>query len=258
MDRERLAMLHRRGVVAGLAMLTAARAAPARPDRFISAPDVVLYCDSTLEAASRSLARAFRGGTGVPVRVLAAPGPLQAALIGHGTRTDMLFTQADWMTQAQARRLVDPTTRTGAWRDEIVLAGAPPLAALPNGAGITTLLAGRRLGVIDPVTDGGQDGPALAARLGWHVPTAGEVTGPGVAFLVRSGQAGLGLMQRSAALAAGLPVAAAVPPDLAPPPVYAVAITRRALSRNAAQALAFFGTPQAAGLLRAAGLEAAA
>jgi len=248
-------MLGRRGfggLALGLLAVGSARAA------FISAPDVVLYCDDTLAGAGHAVARAFRHRTGVPARVLTAPGPQSLELIAHGTRNDLLFTQTDWMDQAAARHLIKPATRRGPWRDAVVLAGTGSLVALPSPSGIASLLGGGKLGVIDPMTPGGQDGPALARKLGWQVTLADEVSGPGVAFLVRSGEARLGLLQRSAALIApSLPIAATVPAALAPPPTYAIAISKNILSRNAVAFLDFFSHPDADTVLQQAGLEVA-
>ncbi len=248
-------------------LLGALGASPARAD-FISAPDVVVYCDPTLAAALRAVSRVYRAQTGVPVRVLAAPGPLSVELIAHGTRNDVLVTQADWLDGAAARRLVDPSTRSQAWLDPTVLAGreATPAAAVPEPAalmqpafmqaGLEQALAGGKLGVIDPTQPGGPDGPALAGKLGWQVPLAGEIDGPGVAFLVATGAARLGLLPRSAALAPpGLVVLATLPEAAAPPVRYAAAVSKNIQSRNAAPFMAFLRTAPAQDALRAAGLE---
>jgi molybdate transport system substrate-binding protein len=225
---------------------------------FISAPDVVVYCDGTLSQAARSLGRAFRVRTGVPVRVFSAPGPQQLELIAHGTRSDVLMTQSNWMDEAAQRKLIDPATRTATWYDRMVLAGpGEPSTKIPAPGAISTLLAGGKLGVIDPAIPGGIDGPALVEKRGWQVPEAGEISGPGVAFLVRHGEARLGLLQRTAALQPpALPIIATVPDATAPAPNYSAAVDKNVLSRNAAAFEAFLNTPEAAELLRQAGLEA--
>lgn len=224
---------------------------------FISAPDVVVYCDDTLSQAAKTLGRAFRARTGVPVRVFSAPGPQQLALIAHGTRNDVLMTQSNYMDEAAQRKLIDPATRTAAWSDRLVLAGSgEPRPSLPAKTEIAALLEGGKLGVIDPAIPDGIDGPALAEKLGWQVPEAGEVSGPAVAFLVRHGEARLGLLQRTSALQQpALPIIAAVPADVAAPPSYAAAIGHNVLSRNATAFMEFLKTPVAAAVLQKAGLE---
>lgn len=247
-----------------LAML-AACAAPAYAGRraraaTMSAPDVVVYCDSTLAPAMRAAGADFRRRTGVPVRVFAAPGPQSLALIAHGARNDVLATQTNWMDQGAAQGLVKPAMRIGGWRDPVVLAGkdATPLPALPSAAALAGLLSGARLGVIDPTHPGGADGEALAQRLAWKARLAGAIDGPGVAYLVRHGSAGLGLLPRTSALAApALAVVVAVPDAAAPPVEYAAAASKNALSRNTAAFLAYLNTPDASAILRNAGLEVA-
>ncbi len=238
-------------IVASVAVASTGRA------EFISAPDVVVYCDDTLAQAAQAVGNAFRARTGVPVRVFAAPGPQQLELIAHGTRNDVLMTKSTTMDAAANRKLIDPGTRTGTWFDRLVLAGpGEPRPTLPAQAGIAALLAGGKLGVIDPAISGGIDGPALVEKLGWQVPQAGEISGPGVAFLVQHGQARLGLLQRtSALLSPALPIVATVPNEMAPAPSYAAAIGHNVLSRNAVAFLDFLKTPNAATLLQKAGLE---
>ncbi len=246
--RRRLSMM---AAVAATAPLTGRAAS-------ISAPDVVVYCDTTLVPAMSAVGAAFRGRTGVHVRVFGIAGVLALALIAHGVRNDALVTRSNWMDEGAARGLVNAATRVGDWRDPVVLAakGGPELAALPSTDEISGLLAGSPLGVIDPTKPGGADGVALAGRLGWKVALSGAIDGPGVAFLVRHESARLGLLPRTAAVAEPkLSVIAAVPAALAPPVHYAAAESRNALSSNTLAFLEYLKTPAAAAMLRAAGLE---
>lgn len=244
--------------IALLALASGSWPGPARAD-FISAPDVVVYCDPTLRPAMQSVGRVFRAQTGVPVRVLSAPGPLLLGLIARGTRDDVLVTQANWMDGAAARKLIDATTRAAPWRDRIVLAGhGVPASALPTPDSLSQALGGGKLGVIDPTQDGGPDGVALAAHLGWQAPLAGEIDGPGVAFVVATGAARLGLLPTTAALAQpGVSVVSPLPDDSAPPVAYVAAVSKNILSRNTAAFMAFLATAPALDALHAAGLETA-
>ncbi len=251
-----LSPIPRRDVLA-LAVLAALPAARAQAAS-MTAPDVVVYCDTTLTAAMRALGAAFRRRSNVPVRVFGGPGPQSLALIAHGTRNDVLVTRARWMDDGAARGLVKAATRTGDWGDPIVLAGrgGAALAALPSAAALSGMLSGAKLGVIDPTRPGGADGVALAGRLGWRADLAGAIDGPGVAFLVRTGAAGAGLMPRSAALQPPvLSVLATVPDAVAAPDHYAAAISKNALSRNSAAFVAYLATPDATAILRDCGLE---
>ncbi len=226
----------------------------------ITAPDVVVYCDSTLVPAMQAAGRDFRTRTGVPIRVFAGPGLQQLGLIAHGARNDVLVTQANWMEQGAAKHLIKPATRVAVGRDATVLAGRGAAAqpALPSAAALGGMLDGRRLAVIDPTQPGGPDGVALAARLGWSAALAGEIDGPGVAFLLSHGRAGLGLLPRTAAVAdPTLSVVAAVPDVAAPAVAYAAAASKNELSPRTGAFLAYLATPDATRVLQGAGLEAA-
>lgn len=236
-------------------------AVPGRAE-FISAPDVVVYADPSIGAALRAVGGEYRARTGVPVRVFCAASEQLLSLIVRGTRTDVLVTLAPQMDRAAAAQLIDRATRTGAWRDPLVLAGrnvaageAPvSAAALAGRLGASGVLA-----VIDPTAPTSVDGPALLARLGWALPAmrvVGAIDGPGVAFMLSNWEATLGVLPRSDALAdPTLTVAGVIPGDGAPPLIYSAAITRNVLSRNAATFVDFLKTPAATATLRAAGLE---
>lgn len=248
--------LPRRSLYA-LAILAGAAARPGRAAT-ISAPDVVVYCDTTIVAAVSAVGAAFRRETGVPVRVFGTAGPLSLALIAHGARNDVLVTQSNWLDEGAAHGLVERATRLGEWRDPIVLAGrnAPVLASFPSPAMLSGLLSGSPLGVIDPTQPGGPDGVALAGHLGWKLTLVGAIDGPGVAFLVENGSARLGLLPRTATLAnPKISVIAVVPSSMAPPVPYAAAESRNALSSNTAAFMEYLKTQEAETILRAAGLE---
>ncbi len=247
-----------RWLAAGFLVLAAV---PARAG-FIGAPDVVVYADPSIGAALRAVGGEYRARTGVPVRVFCVASDQLLALIARGTRTDVLVTLAPQMDRAAAARLIDPATRTGAWRDPLVLAGrnVAPGEAPVSAAGLAGRLgASGALAVIDPTAPTSVDGPALLARLGWTLPAmrvVGAIDGPGVAFMLSNWEATLGVLPRSDALAdPTLTVAGGIPGDAATPLVYSAAITKNVLSRNAAAFVDFLKTPVAAATLHAAGLE---
>ncbi len=214
-------------------------AAPARAG-FISAPDVVLYCNPDIAHACEAVGAEFRARTGVPVRVLSAPAVQQLALIERGTRSDVLMTLAPQMDLAAARHLLDPQNRYGAWRDALVLGGRGlPTATQPLAADAEAALQGTgKLALVDPTEAGSLDGPALIERLGWHpAATAGAADGREVAWML------------------SLQVVAPIAADAYAPIVYSAAVTHSALSRYAAAFLDFLKTPAAESVLAGAGLE---
>lgn len=247
-----------RGVLAIAVLAAACGAAPARAG-FISAPDVVFYCDPDIAHACAAVGAEFRGRTGIPVRVLSAPSPQLLALLAHGTRNDVLLTLTAQVDAAAAQRLLAADSRAGPWDDPLVLGGrgVEPLAATPNAGQLAKLQGAGRLALVDPTETGSLDGAAVAQRLGWH-PTAvaGALDGTEVAWMLAHFSARLGVLPRSALLAEpSLTVVAPIPADAYPPVSYAAAVSQGALSRNATAFLDFLKTPAAQAVLANAGLE---
>ena len=226
---------------------------------FISAPDVVLYCDPDIAHACAAVGAEFRSRTGVPVRVKAAPSVQQLALIAHGTRTDVLMTLTPQLDAAAAQRLLASGNRAGPWRDALVLGGRgiAALPATPDASGLAAVQGGGRLALIDPTETGSLDGAAVAQRLGWRpAATAGALDGVEVAWQLAHYASRLGVLPRSALLEQpSLSVVAPIPPDAYPPIRYSAAVVHQALSRHATEFLDFLNTPAARAVLAGAGLE---
>ena len=226
---------------------------------FISAPDVVLYCNPDIAHACEAVGAEFRARVGVPVRVFAAPAVQQLALIARGTRTDVLITLAPQMDVAASQHLLDPQHRYGAWRDALVLGGRDlPTATQPLEANAEAALQGTgKLALVDPTEAGSLDGPALIQRLGWHpAATTGALDGQEVAWMLSHYAARLGVLPRSALLAErSLQVVAPIAADAYAPIVYSAAVTHGALSRYAVAFVDFLKTPAAGNVLARAGLE---
>lgn len=256
-------MVTRRRLAALASAAVMATTVRARAD-FISAPDVVVYCDTALAAPLRGLGADFRARTGVPVRVFASPGLMLLGLLARGTRSDVLVTLRDVMDAADRSGLLKPHSRSGSWRNPVVLAGRDAVAGAEtiDAAGLHRLLGDGRLAVVDPVAADRMDGPAIVERLGWSQSAAGRIdgmpSGQEVAFGVASGADRLGLLYRSDLAghrnvqAVGMPSEAA-----APPAEYEAAIGRNVLSRHAAGFLTYLTGGEATGRLRNMGLEAA-
>lgn len=247
-----------RGFLATAALAASCGAAPAQAD-FISAPDVVFYCDPDIAQACAAVGAEFRGRTGVPVRVLSAPPAQLLALLVRGTRNDVLMTLTAQLDAAAAQRLLAAESRAGPWRDPLVLAGRGLEAgvATPDAAELARLQGAGRLALIDPTETGSLDGAAVAQRLGWRTDaTAGALDGVEVAWMLAHFAARVGVLPRSALLAEpSLAVVAPIPADAYPPIDYAAAVSHGALSRNATGFLDFLKTPAAQAVLATAGLE---
>lgn len=246
-------------ILAPAALLVAAT--PVQAD-FISAPDVVVYADPAIGAALRAVGADFRARTGVPVRILTAPGTLLLGLLQRGTRNDVLVTLTPLIERAATQGLVTSGNRAGPWQDPVVLAArdAAPNEAPVGADALARLLGEGRLAVVDPVAEDRMDGPAIVERLGWTTASGridGMASGQDVAEAVASGAARLGLLLRSdLGGRRGLVVVGVPQPAAAPAARFAAAIGRNALSRHTAPFIAYLTGPEASERLRREGLEA--
>jgi molybdenum ABC transporter molybdate-binding protein len=211
-----------------------------------------------LQPALRRVARLFAAAAGpAPVHLFSAPSSLMLAQIERQTQTDLLITTITALDDAARGNLIKSGTRVGAWRDGLVIAGRRDD---PSGSDIARLVGDGRLAVTDPTLFETFDGPAVLARLGLADALTHRLIGAAntaeVVFLVKTGAARLGLMQRTDALAdPSLVVALAVPEDACPPLLYGAAITVTAASPKAQPFIDFLGSEQARSQLRSDGLE---
>ena len=258
LDQDRVDRRRRGVLLAGaLALAPLGRASAADADFTAApdaAPDVVVYCDQTLQPALRAAGERFTARTGAPIRLFSTSPRGMVAQIAHISQTDVLVTQAPVLDQSAS--LLKPGTRAGAWRNSLVLAaraGEVPTGDLPG------MLGDGRIAVTDSIGGAPFDGYAVLRQLGVLDAVSGRTIGmpdtAQAAFLLTSGVARLALLYVTDAranprLAIAAPVAVPVPP-------YAAAVVTIARSPNAAVFVAFLQTPEATAALRDAGLEAA-
>ncbi len=244
-----------------LALLLAGVAAEANAaEGRATIPDLAISCDRTLRTALRAVARQFAAREPAPVHLFSAPPTLMVAQIERQTQTDLLITTTAALDEGARRGVIKPGSRVGAWRNGLVIAGRRGDATGPE---IAAQLGQGRFAVTDPTIEEVFDGPAVLARLGLTDALGPHLIGAAntaeVAFLVRTGAARLGLMQRTDVLAdPSLAVAMAVPDEIWPPTLYAAALAATAASPNAQPFLEFLGSEQARSQLRSFGLETVA
>ncbi|HLB97956.1 MAG TPA: substrate-binding domain-containing protein [Acetobacteraceae bacterium] len=218
------------------------RITPARA----AAPDVIVYGDPTLRHALLDVGARFTAQTGVPVHVFAAPPTLILAQLRHQVWNDVVVTQAPWMDRAEQVGVIAKDTRTGAWRNTLVLARA---------AGVTP--ANDTVAVTDPTPAASVDGPAVLAAMGG--PAAhfqGVANTAEVAFLLDTGAAAQGLVYLTDVRAdPELSIAGPVADTAYTPIVYAAAISTLTHSPNAHAFLDYLASAAAIEVLRADGLE---
>jgi molybdate transport system substrate-binding protein len=249
LERERekgAAMLARdRGALSGLVVALAVPLAWATPVR-AAAPDVIVYGDTTLLHALHDVGARFTAQTGVPVHVFVAPPAIILAQLRHAVWNDVVVTLAPWMDQAEEAGVIEKGTRTGTWRNALVLAQATSMHATNETLAIT-----------DPTPAASIDGPAVLAALGLHpARVQGVANTAEIDFLLDTGAAAQGLVHLTDVRAdSKLSVAAPVAPSAYAPIVYAAAVSTLTHSPNARVFLDYLHSPAATDVLRADGLE---
>jgi hypothetical protein len=226
-----------------VALPLALAAAPARA-YYTAAPDVVLYTTQETLEAGQALGRAFTAAHDVPVRVFGGSAQGQLALIALVARCDLILAPV---------ATLDPAKRRGAWRNLVVIAGREGTAVQElSPAALGAALGDGALALPDPTELAAFDARAV---LGDAMParTIGGATGADAAFLVASGAARLGVMMEADRVAAGLQT---VFSTAAAPLVYAMAPGANAASRYWPAFLDFAAGPEAAPIMRKAGLRA--
>ena len=88
------------------------------------APDIVVFCDPTLEPALHKVAALWRSRTDVPVLIFTAPTDLLFAQVDRNARSDIVITKGETASAAAVQReTVKPEPRFAAWRNRLVIAG---------------------------------------------------------------------------------------------------------------------------------------
>jgi molybdate transport system substrate-binding protein len=265
-------LIANRGAAIGrrtLALMLPAAAAgigSARADEYV-APDVVVFCEPTLQHALGEVAALWRRRSGAPVRIFAAPTALLLEQVGHGIRSDIIIGEGDAAAAtALQRRLVKPETRFGGWRNHLVVAqrGAASTAAeLSRASNLVTLAGAGSIALVDPpvAASGVYSQQALDALGLWDElqgHALGVVDTGEAAFLLDDGKARLAVVYvTDVAAYSGLAIVARFPNDAYPAIVYWGAQTQQVRSPRADDFASFLRQPEARERLRKAGLEVA-
>jgi len=93
-----------------------------RPASAVTVPDLGIFCDPTLRPVVTKICDLWFEKTGVPARVLCAPGGLMIAQLVRNARNDVVITRTDSMAAAAAQGQIKSETRANLWRGPLVLA----------------------------------------------------------------------------------------------------------------------------------------
>lgn len=248
--------------------LCPAAAAPAHA-AYPVAPDVVVFCEPTLQPAVADLAGLWRTETNVPVRIFASPTPLMLEQIAHHARDDVIIGEGNAEADAATgQNLIKPETVERLWRNRLVVAALragieKASSASPPVADNLAALAGKApIAIVDPwaASAGADSKKALQALRLWQAvrgKSVGVVGTADAAFLLAQGKVRLAILYATDVAAnPDFAVTDRLPDASYGPIVYWAAQTAHALSPNAEKFLAFLRQPQAQQRARADGLEA--
>ena len=240
-----------------IAFCVAAISVPARAD-YPVAPDVVVFCEPTLQHAVADVAALWSNETGVPVRIFTSPTWALLQQISYHARSDVVIGEGDTMAAAATeRQLIKTETLQRLWRNRLVVAALAKAGSV-NLAG----LAGKEpIAIVDPpVAVAGAKGEKALESLGlWDTVQAnavGVVDTADAAFLLEQGKVRLALVYATDVAAdPSFAVADRLPDASYSPIVYWVAQTAHSLSPNAGKFIAFLHQAGAQERLRDDGLE---
>jgi molybdate transport system substrate-binding protein len=245
-----------------LAAITPARAA------YPVAPDVVVFCEPTLQHAVADLAVLWRQETKVPVRIFTSPTPLMLEQIAHHARDDVIIGEGETAAGAAARQnLIKPETVERLWRNRLVVAAlgtgiAKAGSGPPPAADHLAALAGKApIAIVDPwAASAGADTQKALQALGlWPAiseKSVGVVGTADAAYLLSHGKVRLAIVYATDVAAnPSLAITDKLPDASYPPIIYWAAQTAHALSPNSAKFVAFLRQARTERRARADGLE---
>jgi len=250
-----------------LALYVAAATAPAHA-AYPVAPDVVVFCEPTLQHAVAGLAVLWRKETNVPVRIFTSPTPLMLEQIAHHARDDVVIGEGDGEADAATRQnLIKPGTVERLWRNRLVVAALRSgiektrPGSSPAADNLVALAGKAPIAIVDPwAASAGADSEKALQALGLWQAVSGKSVG-----VVGTADAAYLLSRGKVQLAIVYATDVAANPDFAitdrladasyRPIVYWAAQTAHALSPNAAKFVAFLRQAQTRQRAWADGLE---
>ncbi len=254
------------GAVSLVLALLLGTASPGRAD-YPVAPDVVVFCEPTLQHALTDIAALWHSQTGVHVRVFTSPTWALLAQIAHHARDDVLIGEGDAnAAAAKKQQLVKPNTLQPLGRNKLVVAaldgnGDNAEAGSPSAGKLASIAGKEPIALVDPgaATAGADSQKALQSLGLWQAVSAksiGVVGTEDAVFLLAQGKVPLAIVYATDVAAnPAFTIAQRLPAASYPPVVYWAAQTQHALSPNTAKFIDFLHDAQVLQRLRADGLE---
>jgi molybdate transport system substrate-binding protein len=216
---------------------------------------VMIFAAATLKPALDAVVEAAKASLHVPVTIVYGPSPALVKQLDNGAPGDIFFSaDADWMDDAIARKIVEPSARVDLLSSTLVLiapAGHTEVTIAP-GFPLAALLGSGRLAMCDPMMmPAGRYGRTALQKLGvWdsvkdRLATAADVLAA-LAYVSRH-EAALGIVfdTEGARLDQGVTVIGTVPDDSHQRIVYPLAKVARSHNPDASGILNFLTSPEA-------------
>lgn len=232
------------------------------------APDVVVFCEPTLQHALTDVGALWRSQTGIHVRVFTSPTWALLAEIAHHARDDVLIGEGDANAAAATKQqLVKPATMQQVGRNQLVVVALGDKTDDTNAGSSSVAvklvsIAGKQpIALVDPwaAIAGADTKKALEALGVWQKldgKSVGVVGTADASYLLARGDVKLAVVYATDVAAnSALTIADRLPASSYPPVVYWVAETAHALSPNTTKFIEFLHTTGARQRLRADGLE---
>jgi molybdate transport system substrate-binding protein len=228
--------------------------AGARPMARQQGGTVLIFAAASLQTALDELTPAIDRSTGAHAVVSYAASSALARQIDDGAPADLFISaDLDWMDYVAARHRIQPATRVDLLGNDLVLvapAARPVSLRIAPGFPIAEALGANRLAIADPDSvPAGKYGRAALTALGVWDRVSGKLAPAenvrAALLLVSRGEAPLGIVYRTDALAdAGVRIVDVFPDWTHPAVVYPAALTTGA-APNAARVLTFLESDQA-------------
>jgi molybdate transport system substrate-binding protein len=238
-------------------LVTVLTAAPAHGN-YPVAPDVVVFCEPTLQRAVNNAGALWRSQSGVKIRLFTAPTtPRLLAEITRQVRDDVVIGEGDAnATAAKTQQLIRPDSLRPLGRNHLLI------AAVSGGDRLASVAGKETVAIVDPwaAAASADSKQALQSLRVWEKVSAksiGVVGTADAAFLPSQGKARLAIVYATDFAANPAFTVVGRLPTSYPPVVYWVAEARHALSPNAAKFIAFLTSTTAQARLRTDGLEVA-
>jgi molybdate transport system substrate-binding protein len=242
--------VHGRPFFAVSLILACAAALTALPAR---GADLMVFAAASLKEALDEQVGRFESAGRDRVRVAYASSSSLARQIEHGAPADVFISaDTDWMDYLAGRKLIDPKSRVNLLSNGLVLiapAGSAVRVDIGRGFPLSRLLGTERLAIADPdYVPAGKYARAALESLGvWSSVadrTARAENVRAALALVARGEASLGIVYRSDALAEKrVRAVAGFPASSHPPIVYPAALIAAGKASLGAEFLAFLRLP---------------